>query len=290
MAIRSLALGANIEPSFGQRLRASITTMIHAGTDVRIVDCLECRTTRTRTVGDQWVVTRGLVGTADSRAVAEAIGAKTFLDVSFGFDPEVGAVEMHFSVIRAHDSVVIWADTFRADETTPMLLRASDAPQKREDRLKDLEMLLEGRPFYGYVAGAGFMILPYDSDEGDISGVTFGYRIYERFGVDRRVLFGLDLMGFLNLERLSGAILSAGSWWVLFRPDLINPEVRLGAKAGGLIVGNQGNTAVLQVGTEVLLRYRFGLYAYVVFLPFPTMFNNSELKGVGMSTGISFNW
>jgi hypothetical protein len=254
---------------------------------------VECNATRTRFVNGQWELTRGVATTAEMRRVAEEVGIKSFLDVSFGFAPETGMVEMGFSVVRAHDSYVLWTDTFRADETTPLLMRSSEAPMKRKDRLRDLEMLLEGRPYFGYVATAGFMLLPHnDPAEGDIGGATAGYRIYERFGPDRRVMFGLDLTGFLNTERLSGAVISAGSWWVPIRPDFVNPELRLGAKAGAFIAGTAGNAAVFQLGAELLLRYRFGLYGYALIMTkseYPPQ-SGHELGGVGMSTGISFNW
>ena len=215
------------------------------------------------------------------------------MDVEFDFEPSTSVLQMSFRVVRASDSFVLWSDTFRADETTPMLMRSSEAPMKRKDRLRDLEMLLEGRPYFGYVATAGFMLLPHnDPVEGDVGGATAGYRIYERFGPERRVMFGLDLTGFLNTERLAGAVISAGSWWIPLRPDFVNPELRLGAKAGAFIAGTAGNAAVFQLGAEVLLRYRFGLYGYVLFMTkseFPPNSGN-ELGGVGMSTGMSFNW
>ena len=290
MALRRITLGANISPGYAAQLSASIVTAVHAGSDVRIVECLECRATQSGIVGQRWVVTRGLVDTAQSRRVAEAIGAKTFLDVTFGFEPRTNAVQMDFTLVRAADGVILWADSFRADDTTPMLQRSSYAPQRRADRVRDLEMLLEGRPFYGYVATAGFMVLPYDDPvDGDVGGATAGYRIYERFGPDRRVMFGLDLTGFINTERLAGGLISAGSWWVPIPPDFIHPELRLGAKAGAFVAGTEGNAAVFQLGAEVLLRYRFGLYAYALFMT-TSQFAGYDLGGLGFALGMSFNW
>lgn len=293
MAIRTITLGANVTPSFKEKLASLVTAQIHAGTSIRMVQCIECDLVRTRMEDGQWVISHGITSTRELQRVADDLGAKAFMDVAFGFDPATGVVELQFSVIRARDSFVLWSDTFRADETTPLLMRASESPMRRKDRLRDLEMLLEGRPLYGYVATAGFMLLPYnDPVEGDIGGATAGYRIYERFGSERRVMFGLDLTGFLNTSRLSGGLISAGSWWIPLRPDLVSPELRLGAKAGAFVAGSAGNAAVFQLGAEVLLRYRFGLYAYVLFMTkseFPPD-SGKELGGVGMSTGMSFNW
>ena len=72
----------------------------------------------------------------------------------------------------------------------------------------------------------------------------------------------------------------------------MNPELRIGAKAGAFIAGTEGNAAVFQLGAEVLLRYRFGLYGYVLFMTkSPYSGGNGEnLGGVGMSAGMSFNW
>ena len=102
-------------------------------------------------------------------------------------------------------------------------------------------------------------------------------------------MFGLDIMGFFNPERLSGGLLSAGSWWIPIRPDLVNPELRIGAKAGAFIAGTEGNAAVFQLGAELLLRYRFGIYAYVLFMT-KSPFAGQDLGGVGMAAGLSFNW
>jgi hypothetical protein len=289
LAIRSVRVGANVEPAYARKLEAALVSQIHAGTGVRVVECLECRVARTQVVGGSWTITRGLVDADDARRVAARIGARAFLDASFGFSPETGVVELDFKVVRAADGVVLWADTFRADETTPMLLRSSSAPQRRKDRLRDLESLLEGRPYYGMAVQAGFMLLPYDDPvDGDITGATAGFRVYERFGVDRRVLFGLDLAGFINTSRLAGGVISAGAWWVVFRPDLVHPELRLGGKAGAFLAGSEGNAAVFQLGGELLLRYRFGLYAYALFMT-TSQFNGRDLGGLGFALGLSFN-
>lgn len=291
LAVRNVRLGANVEPGFGRRIVAALVTSIHAGTDVRVVECLECQATRTEVVDGQWIVRRGLTTTAEARKVAARIGAKAFIDLSFGLDPDSDMVQLDVQIVRADDAVVLWADTFRADSTTPMLMRSSFAPQRRKDRLRDLEMLLEGRPLYGYGASGGFMLLPYDDPvAGDIGGATVGFRLYERFGEDRQILFGLDMMGFLNTERLAGGLFSAGMWWVFPRPDLVHPELRLGSKAGAFVAGSAGNAAVFQLGAEVLLRYRFGLYAYLLFMTESELEPGRFLGGLGFSTGMSFNW
>lgn len=295
IAIREIRLGSNVRPSYRVKLESQLLAALYSGTELEVLECIECKATRTRIQDGKWIVTRGLVTTEDMRAAAERIGCKSFLDVEFAFDPQDSQVEMTFKLVRARDAQVIWSELFAANDTTPMLLRSSRAPMRRKERLRDLEMLLEGRPFYGHMAYAGFMLIPYDDPiQGDISGASAGYRVYERFGEERRVMFGLDISGFFNPERLSGGLLSAGSWWIPIRPDLVNPELRIGAKAGAFIAGTEGNAAVFQLGAEVLLRYRFGLYAYVLFMtksPYTGNGNGGEnLGGVGMSAGMSFNW
>ncbi|MBI4814959.1 MAG: hypothetical protein HY791_01795 [Deltaproteobacteria bacterium] len=290
IALRTVALGANVAPSMRAHLVSALITGIHSGTEVKVVECLECQTMTARVEGDRFVMRKGLVSSEQARAVAAQIGATSFLDVAFGFDRERAAVEMDFRVVRAADSMVIWAESYRADGETPVLYRMSDSPKRRLARLEQLEALLEGRPTFGYSVGLGFGLLPYDDPEGgDISGVTLAWRIFERFGADGRVLFGLELAGFLSPERLAGGMLSAGSWWLPFRPDLTNPELRLGVKGGALLVGNQGNAACFQVGAELLLRFRFGVYAYALFLT-KSEFDGRDLGGVGGTAGVSFNW
>lgn len=296
LSIRQVVVGSNLKPAFARELRHRITTLLRAGTRLKVVRCLECEATRSRVVGDQLVVTRGIVSTTQLRAVGQQLGVEAFVDVRFGFDPARSTIEFDFQLFRARDGEVLWAETYRADESTPMLMRASEAPQTREERLEDLQTLLEGRPMFGYAATAGVMLMPYnDPLEGDIFGATAGLRLFERFGTDRRIIFGLDVMGFVNFEILSGALVSAAGWWLPLEPDLVSPELRVGAKAGAFIAGNQGNTTVFQLGAELLLRYRFGLYAYATYVleaSYPGPMNNEQgkLGGLGTSAGLSFNW
>ncbi len=292
LAVRQVALGSNLRASFAPRLRQRVTTLLHAGTRIEVKMCLECEATTAKVEGEELRITRGVSSTARLRALGETLGVETFLDVRFGFDPEADLVELELMLFRARDGRVLWADSYRSDSTTPMLLRTSEAPQSREERIEDLRMLLEGRPFFGYVATTGIMLVPYDGPNGDIFGPTAGFRLYERFGTDRRALFGIDAMGFLDFESLAGAIVSAGGWWVPIEPDLVNPELRIGGKVGAFITGAEVNTGVFQLGAELLLRYRFGLYAYAAyFLPSGyTTGGGTSIGGLGASAGVSFNW
>jgi len=292
LAIRTVRLGPNVQPGQGSRLIASMVTSIHAGSDVRMVECLECQNTRSEVRDGHWIVRRGITSRDEAKAVAAKIGAKAFMDLELEIDvANNNLIELKVMLVRADDGVMLWADTFRSDSTTPMLMRSSFAPQRRKDRLRDLEMLLEGRPYFGYAASAGFMLIPYeDPVGGDIGGATAGFRLYERLGADRQVLFGIDAMGFLNTTRLTGGIFSAGMWWVFPRPDLINPEFRLGAKAGAFVAGSAGNAAMFQLGAEVLLRYRFGVYGYLLFMTTSELVPGQNLGGLGAAVGMSFNW
>lgn len=297
LAIRQVVVGSNLHPDLANQLKHRLTTQLRAGAQVEVLRCLACEATRTQVVDDQLVITHGIVNATQLREVGRELGARTFLDVRLGIDTERMVIELDFELFRAEDAEVIWADSFRADETTPMLLRASEAAQTREERLDDLRALLEGRPFFGWAAHAGVMLIPYnDPTVGDIFAATVGLRLFERFGTDRRVIFGLDMMGVLNFELLAGGLVSAGAWWVPIQPDLVNPELRVGGKAGALIVGNTGNTTVFQLGAELLLRYRFGLYAYATYTSaadFTPNNGGASAKlgdGLGTSVGLSFNW
>lgn len=296
LALRQVSVGSNIRPGFASEIRSRVWTLLRSGTEIRIIRCLECEATRSRVVGDQLLVTRGITSTEALRRTGERLGVRAFLDVRFGFQPEEGLLELDVLLFRSKDGEILWSETYRADDSTPMLMRSSDAPQTREGRLEDLEALLEGRPVFGYAATAGIMLMPYDDPvDGDIFGATAGFRLFERFGADRKVLFGIDLMGFVNFELLSGAVVSAAAWWVPLPPDLVSPELRVGGKAGAFIAGTEGNTTVLQLGAELLLRYRFGLYAYATYVldaayAGPNGNAQAKLGGLGTSVGLSFNW
>lgn len=296
LALRQVAVGSNIRSSFAAEVRSRVWTTLRSGTELRVVRCLECEATRSRVEGDQIVITRGVTSLEALRALGEKLGVRAFLDVRFGFEPEEGLLELDFILFRSTNGEILWAETYRADDSTPMLLRSSDAPQTREGRLADLEALLEGRPVFGYAATAGIMLMPYDDPvDGDIFGATAGFRLFERFGTDRKILFGLDLMGFVNFELLSGAVVSAAAWWIPLPSDLVSPELRVGGKAGAFIAGTEGNTTVFQLGAELLLRYRFGLYAYATYVleaayAGPNGNAQAKLGGLGTSVGLSFNW
>ncbi|MBI2373603.1 MAG: hypothetical protein HYV07_06355 [Deltaproteobacteria bacterium] len=290
LAIRTITLGSNVAPSMRTKVAGTIVSALRAGTEIRLIECLECRSTRAEVIGDRFVMRRGVVGAEQSKRVAKEIGAGAFLDVAFGFDRDRGVVEMDWQIVRADDATIVWADSLRVDGETAIVHRMSESPKTRLARLAELERILAGKPTFGYSVGLGFGIVPYDDAEnGDITGVTLAWRIFERFGADGRVLFGLDLMGFLSPERLAGGILSAGSWWVPLRPDPSSPELRVGLKAGALLVGNQGNAACFQAGAELLLRYRFGVYGYAMFFT-SSEFDSRDIGGLGANAGVSFNW
>lgn len=295
LALREVRV-SGVAPSFAPELRARLIAFLNAGTEIRVRRCLECVATRTRVEDEQLIITRGVTHLEQLQQIGRRLGVKTFMDVAFAFEPEASSLQFDFQVFSASSGEVMWAETYRSDTSTPMLMRASERPQKRSERVEDLRALLEGRPLFGWQASIGIMLMPYDDPlAGDIFGTTAGLRLYERFGTDRRVLFGLDLMGFINVDTLSGAIASAGAWWVPLEPDLVNPELRVGGKAGAFIAGSEGNAGILQLGAELLLRYRFGLYAYATYVfessfPGPNANPNAALGGVGMSAGVNLNW
>src|SRR5690606_6272540 len=100
--------------------------------------------------------------------------------------------------VAADDGRVLWTETYRSDATTAAILRTGDRVLPRVERVKELERLLEARPTYGHILYVGGTHIPHDGPRGGITGAALGYRLYEKFGKDRRWMFGIGAEGFAN--------------------------------------------------------------------------------------------
>src|SRR5262249_14437966 len=202
----------------------------------------DCRALRPRIEGGGWVVWLGVTPQADLRRVAEDIGARTFIDIDLDYTPAPPQTQVVLSarVFRASDARVLYATAIRADETTAAVLRTGKKPISREDQLAELERKLEAKPFYGIQAAIGMMWIPFDEPvQGTISGAAMGGSAYERFGVDRRHMYGIEVKGFLNPNRLIAGMLSAFYGYQVTEPDLNKPEIDLSWAAGAFIASGQ---------------------------------------------------
>lgn len=291
-AVRNVGLSPNLNAQFGEFVEATLVTNLASKTGITLKECAACESLRSRVEDGQWVVTLGLTQLEDLRREAKRLGVVAFLDAKFSWFPGANIVAMDVQFIRAEDGAILWAETYRSDATTAAILRSGDRILTRAEREKELERLLEARPYYGHMLYVGGSHIPYDGPQGGISGGAIGYRLYEKFGVDRRFMFGIGAEGFVNFSQtnpLLGSFVGAAFSYDLFPPDLNDPTYRVGTSAWGFFTGTEGNSAAFQVDFDVTLQFRLGAgVSAMYFVPVP--FAGADLGGFGYKVRASFNW
>jgi hypothetical protein len=291
LAIRWVKVSPNLRADLAESLEARLSARIAKSTEIVQVVCADCRSLRSRVEGGDWVVSLGAVHQADLRQIAEDLGARTFLDVDVQYlpGPPQSMVVMSARAFRAGDARVMFASAIRADETTAAILRTGKKPISREEQVAELERKLEARPYYGQAAYFGVAYMPYDSPAGGISGATVGYRVFERFGQERRHMYGLQAEGFINPTRLQAGQLSAVYAWQATPPDLNRPELRLMWAVGAFIAGSEGNSIIVESGADYIMKFRFSLGGGITYMV-PTKFADYDLGGFGVRARFAFNW
>jgi len=304
MAIRWIKISPLLRADLAQSIDTRLTARLVEKTEVTQVVCTDCRSLRSRIEGREWVVSLGVVHQSDLRRVAEDIGARTFIDIDLDYTPAPPQTQVILSarVFRASDARVLFATAIRADETTAAVLRTGKKPVSREEQLAELERKLESRPFYGLQAEIGMMWIPFDEPiQGTIGGAMFGGSAYERFGVDRRHFYGIEVKGFLNPNRLIAGMLSAFYGYQVTELDLNKPEIDLSWAGGAFIAtaaSNQGNSVIFQSNIDVIMRWRFSFGGGITYL-IPTKYDDGsghcpmtgcDMGGLGVQTRFGFNW
>lgn len=292
VAMRRMGLSPNLSAAFGDFVESTVVSEISNATKLRVKRCVACSSLRSRIEGGDWVVTLGMTQHEDFRREAEALGVKAFLDLRFAFYPGVNIAALNVEVIRAEDGAVMWAETYRSDSSTAAILRSGDRVESRKERLLELERKLDARPYYGHIVYGGGTYIPYDSDAGSISGMAMGYRIYEKFGEDRRWLFGVGAEGFANFSEdnaLLGSFVGATLHYQLTEPNLNSVTVRTGPSLYGFFAGTEGNSAALEWGVDAIMQFRLGVGASAFYFV-PTEFAGADLGGLGFKGRVTFNW
>jgi hypothetical protein len=289
MAIRWIKLSPNLRADLAQSIEARLSARLTKSTEIAQVVCTDCRSLRSRIEGRDWVVSLGAVRQADLRQIADDLGAKTFLDLDIAFVPGPPKSQLSLSAraFRASDARVVFASAVRADETTAAILRTGVRPPSRDEQLAELERKLEARPYYGQIAYLGAAWIPYQPR--GISGGTVGYQVYERFGPERRHMYGLAAEGFINPSQLQAGMLSAVYTYQASPPDLNRPELHLSWSVGAFVAGNEGNTLIVQSGADYLMKFRFSFGGAITYMV-PVTYNNADLGGFGAKARFSFNW
>ncbi|TXD39073.1 hypothetical protein FRC98_01320 [Lujinxingia vulgaris] len=292
VAVRNLDVSPNLSIHFGDFVQSTFISSVANLTDIRIKRCIACRAMRSRVEGDDWVVSLGLTEHEDLRREAERLGVKTYLDLRFHFFPEANVAAMQLEIFRADDGAILWSQTYRSDATSAAILRSGDRVVSRAERVRELERKVEERPYYGHTLYLGMSTIPYDGPAGAITGAAIGYRLYERFGEDRRYLFGVGAEGFANFSDangLLGAFVGATFQRELLPPNLNSIELRTGPTVGGFFAGSEGNSFAVEWGLDAVLQFRLGAGLSLMYF-LPTEYAGYDLGGFGFKARASFNW
>lgn len=291
-AVRSVGLTPNLSKQFGEFVEATLVTQIANKTDLTLKNCTACQSLRSRVEDGEWVVTLGLTRHEDLRREAKRLGVRAFMDAKFSYFPGANVVALNVRFTAADDGEILWTETYRSDATTAAILRSGDRVLTRKERVKELERLIEQRPYYGHILYVGASHIPYDSPQGGLSGAALGYRLYEKFGQDRRWMFGIGAEGFANFSAnnpLLGSFVGATLNYQILPPNLNQPIYRVGTTASGFFAGQEGNSAAFQVDFDVTLQFRLGAGVSAMYFV-PVTFAGADLGGFGYKMRASFNW
>ncbi len=295
IAIRLVHLSPNLRPSMAQSVEARLVARMAKIPGCEQVACVECRAIRSRVEGDEWVVTFGATQQSDLRRIAAEIGAKTFMELDITFAQAPAELTLAAKIVRASDGKIMWATAIKGDETTAAILRTGRVPPSREEQLAELKRKLEMRPYFGYLLFLGAMYLSADGPQGGYFGGNIGVRLFERFGNDRRHMFGVQgegMLDFASNHTLYSGIISGGYWFSIFQPNLNRGDLRLGATVGGIISGGDGNSGIIQIMAEYVLQFRLTANVAALYM-IPTKYSGNgteDLGGFGFAARIGFNW
>ena len=295
LSIRLVRLSPDIRPEFASTLEARLLARVSQATNIRMAVCIECNAMRSRVENGQWLVTLGAVRQEDLTRIGRSQGIKTFLDLSFTFNPQSNVLWMEAVAFRASDGGVVWSGAYRSNATTAMLLRTGRLIPSRADRLAELEHKIQGRPYFGYMVAVGLARLGYNGPTGDIMGPLMTIRIHERFGEGEQQLFGLSVgIFFTGVPKAGKNVLNSlmsGAYYSLnlSEPSLNRPELWAYGELGGMFSGNQGNTFYGEAGLDLHLKWRFSMVGGLQYLV-PTGFADHDLGGLGYRLRLALNW
>ena len=292
VAIRGVGMTPNLSGSFGLWVEAQLTNALSRHTDIRVKRCISCQALKTRMDGNDWVVTLGHVSQEELAREAKNLGVTAFADAYIAYIPGANVVSMNIQIYRASDGKILWTETYQSDATTAAILRSGDRVLSRDEAREELIRKIEQRPYYGYQLMVGFGAIPYDSPTASsIQGLMIGGRLYEKWGEDKRFLYGLHAESFLKFGQnaIAGGFVGATIQYQLNQPNLNEPIYRAGATLQGFIAGSEGNSFAVEANVETILQFRYGA-SLGVFYFVPTQFAGADLGGVGAKGRFLVNW
>jgi hypothetical protein len=304
--VERIQLGGNLDPSLAGILEARLAAAVSRATDAVLLRCIECQTTHARVVDASWVVSHGVTRQEQARELARAYGARSFLRASLSASfARPAEIALDLEIVRAEDGVIAYAESYRFGGDHALLWRGADRAQAREERLKELEDILNRRPVWNFAFLAGYMVIP--ADGMDAVRAPYGaLRVDERFGADRRhrVFFQ---GGGISHEHASGGIAQAGLATRVSPANAWSQTFELGASAGAFLGGSLGTSPLFAAHLDWRFGVRMGLGAMVGYLrsfklgstpvappdlppgePIPD--TRPDVGGLFLQAGVSFTW
>jgi|GEM_PF-2125406 len=292
LAIRGVGLSPNLSPLFGQWVEGEVTARLIQATKLTVRYCTPCQSLRTDVEGGEWVLRLGWTEHEDMRKAAASIGVSSFMDIFVSFVPGANQVMLTVRIYRADNGAILWAESYTSDSTTAAILRTGERVMNREEAYRELTRKIEQRPYYGYTIYFGGGMIPFAGPEGDIDFNTIGIRFYEKFGEDKRSLFGIvaeSAISLFSTNPLMAAFFGGILQHRVNSPNLNDIQLWAGGAMEVFVAGLQGNTLAFEGNVDLIMQFRLGFGASVYYAV-PVDFGGADIGGVGYKFRFTFHF
>jgi hypothetical protein len=286
--LERVRLSDNLNPDFAPVLEARLAASISRATEIALVRCAECWTTRARVEDGAWVVSRGVNRKEELSAVAQKYATRTLLTVALTLVEDPSTLSMDVELVRADDSSIAFAEQYRMNPETALLYRGVDRTQSRLNRLKELQDRIDQRPHFSQEADFGVMFL---SNFGSLSwGALAKYSLTEQFGDNGVGDVGLEGGGYISTNTFSAGLIGGVLRVRTSSAQILEPDFRLVAHAGALITAGAtsfygGGGFRWKPAVRVTI---FALFDYVA--PFQPRGNGPRYGEFAPQMGAGFTW
>ncbi len=197
IAIRNIAVSENIPPTFKNHLELLVTERILKTTRTRVIQCLPCKSKRTRLNGDQVVITSAETNPAELSRIAKASNIEHFLDVAFSYQPSGIVASMY--IAEPESGSILWSRSYNSETSRAAAFRRGVDFSQADDARKQTE----------YIAQLQFRITLYYLLSPNVSGYTgnlaLGLRLMERYD-NRKKEVGAELYYMLDAASIISAV------------------------------------------------------------------------------------
>ena len=291
LTIRGVGVTSNLSPLFARWVESELTARFSQYSKVALRYCASCQSLRTDVKDGVWVLKLGWTSQKDMRQAGVRLGVNAFMDLFISFIPAANQVMLNVRIYRADTGTILWAESYTSDGSTAAILRSGDRVMTREEAYKELVRKIEQRPYYGYSLYFGGGMIPFEGPAGDIDFNTIGIRFYEKFGEDKRTLFGIFVESAINIfsNPLLGAFFGGMMQHRINRPNLNDIQLWAGGALSFFIAGLQGNTIAFESTFDMIMQFRLGL-GVSLYYALPVDFGGFDVGGVGYKFRFTFHF